>query len=277
MTKRQKGTILCVEDEADLLRDLADELEDAGYEVMKAGNGMVALDKIVQQKPDLIICDMMMPRLDGPGLLETLRKDHPDFNTVPFIFLTAKATREDRIAGKRMGVDDYLTKPVDFDLLLATVDQSLAQMRRIEEENRKTIRHIYGMVQEKRAAPGPLHIAFVTNKPEDMEPIVNALTETGCVAWTDSDEGLEKPNFALSRPADVVFLMHSKPALKYLRRLREGAEAHWSGMTVLLAPKDLTKMQLGALGRLGVDDYVEYPYRPMEMFRLLMRKMQAAA
>ncbi len=96
-----KHKILCVEDEALLLEDLQEELEDAGYEVRTACNGVEAVRQIKLDRPDLILCDMMMPELDGPTLFKAIRRELPSMDAVPFVFLTAKATREDIIAGKK--------------------------------------------------------------------------------------------------------------------------------------------------------------------------------
>ena len=127
------ATILCIEDEASLLRDLSDELRDAGYRVIEARDGRAGLGAVLQHKPDLVLCDITMPGMSGYDVLEALRTQHAgEMADVPFIFLTALAERHNIIEGKSLGADDYLTKPIDYDVLLATVSARLAQIERMK-------------------------------------------------------------------------------------------------------------------------------------------------
>jgi CheY-like chemotaxis protein len=123
--------ILCVEDEADLRVDIAEELRGAGYAVAEAGNGEEALVVLGRIVPDLVLCDISMPRMGGFALLQRLRDERPDLADMPFIFLTALADRRDMVAGKEAGADDYLVKPVDYDVMLATVAARLRQVDRM--------------------------------------------------------------------------------------------------------------------------------------------------
>ena len=132
--------VLCIEDQADLREDLAEELRSADYVVIEAQNGREGLEAIKEHHPDLILCDVDMPEMDGRELLRELRQNHHDFANVPFIFLTALGSRTDVIDGKNLGADDYLTKPIDFDLLLATVRARLKQIERVKESNLKQAR-----------------------------------------------------------------------------------------------------------------------------------------
>ncbi|SMQ72907.1 DNA-binding response regulator, OmpR family, contains REC and winged-helix (wHTH) domain [Devosia lucknowensis] len=123
--------ILCVEDEADLRSDICEELVAAGYDVDEAGNGQEALERLRAGSYDLVLCDITMPRMSGLDLLRAVREE-PGQGDLPFIFLTALAGRQDIIAGKQAGVDDYLTKPIDFDLMLITIAARLDQVARIK-------------------------------------------------------------------------------------------------------------------------------------------------
>lgn len=125
------ATLLCVDDEPDLLRDLSEELTDAGYRVLAASSGRAALLQLAQQRPDLILCDISMPGMDGYELLAALQAMGPQYASIPFVFLTALSDPRDVIAGKEVGADDYLVKPIDYDLLLATVHARLRQLRRL--------------------------------------------------------------------------------------------------------------------------------------------------
>ncbi len=126
-----RPVILCIEDEEDLRRDLAEELFEAGYDVVEACNGKEALDQLVAIRPDLILCDISMPGLNGYDVLRSVQEKQPLNADIPFVFLSALGDPREVVEGKRLGADDYLVKPVDYDLLLATIDARLRQIARI--------------------------------------------------------------------------------------------------------------------------------------------------
>lgn len=123
--------ILCVEDEPSLRDDIAFELHEAGYAVAAAADAREALTFLENRRPDLILCDILMPGMDGRGFITHLRKARSDLDDVPFVFLTALSSRQQVIDGRIAGADDYLTKPIDYDLLRATVDSRLNRMQRL--------------------------------------------------------------------------------------------------------------------------------------------------
>jgi putative two-component system response regulator len=122
-------TLLIVEDDPAMLVALRDILEGAGYAVQTAVNGSDALDQLSISRPALILSDIAMPVMDGFELLAAVRKQ-PIGATIPFIFLTARGTREDIFTGKSLGVDDYITKPVTSKELLSAVQ---ARLQRADE------------------------------------------------------------------------------------------------------------------------------------------------
>lgn len=123
--------ILCAEDETDLLRDIAEELGEAGYRALEAAHGNEALDRLKKTRPDLILCDISMPGLNGFELLQAVQNMGAEYADIPFVFLTAFSDPREVVEGKRLGGDDYLVKPIDYDLLLATVHARLRQIERI--------------------------------------------------------------------------------------------------------------------------------------------------
>lgn len=131
--------ILCVEDEIDLRMDIIEELETAGYLALGAGDGSQALALLESHRPDLILCDITMPGMNGYELMEHMRAERPDLADVPFVFLTALAGRMDLINGMRSGADDYLVKPIDYDVLLATLKARLSQVQRIQDAMARTL------------------------------------------------------------------------------------------------------------------------------------------
>lgn len=128
--------ILCIEDEALVREDIVEELQDLGFEVIEANDGREGLDMIVEHEPDLVISDITMPRMDGFELLNELRGKHKIFARMPFIFLSALGDKKHIVSGLKEGADNYLTKPVDYDMLEVTVQASLRQMWRINEFDR---------------------------------------------------------------------------------------------------------------------------------------------
>src|SRR6476659_8897502 len=119
-----KDKILIIEDNEDIRDSTAEILDLAGYQVLVASNGKFGVEIAQKEIPSLIICDIMMPELDGYGVLYLLEKN-PDTAVIPFIFLTAKAERADMRKGMEMGADDYLTKPFDDIELLNAVESRL--------------------------------------------------------------------------------------------------------------------------------------------------------
>src|SRR5580704_3211994 len=140
---RDPPLILVVDDVADNVDILQMRLEAQGYEVATAGDGIEALDKIRELLPDLVLLDVMMPRLDGIETVKRL-KAAPSLPFIPVVLVTAKADAKDVIEGLESGGDDYLTKPVDHAALSARVramlrikalhDTVQTQARRLEEQ-----------------------------------------------------------------------------------------------------------------------------------------------
>jgi DNA-binding NarL/FixJ family response regulator len=128
---RDRPIILCVEDEEDLRRDITDELAEAGYAVLEACNGAGALALLATSRPDLILCDISMPGLNGYEVLKAVQAMGAAHAGIPFVFLSALGDPREIVEGKRLGADDYLVKPIDYDLLLATVQARLRQISRI--------------------------------------------------------------------------------------------------------------------------------------------------
>jgi two-component system KDP operon response regulator KdpE len=121
--------ILVVDDEVRILNFLSTKLKASGYEVLTAPDGVRGLEQAQAQEPDLVVLDLLMPRMDGLEMLKQLRT----FSPVPVIILTAKGADTDRIKGLQLGADDYLPKPFNPDELVARIE---AIRRRLEPEER---------------------------------------------------------------------------------------------------------------------------------------------
>lgn len=116
--------ILVIEDEPEMRRNLATILRLENFHPLAAENGRVGVEMAQREKPDLILCDVMMPELDGYGVISALRTNNETV-TIPFIFLTAKGEKPDIRAGMNLGADDYLTKPVAKADLLGAIRSRL--------------------------------------------------------------------------------------------------------------------------------------------------------
>jgi len=131
-------TILIIEDNQDVRENTTEILELASYKVLQAENGKIGVELAQQKKPDLIICDIMMPVLDGYGVIHLLNKS-PVTAGIPFIFLTAKSERTDLRKGMEMGADDYITKPFSDIELLNAVESRLKKNEMLRAEFSKNV------------------------------------------------------------------------------------------------------------------------------------------
>lgn len=151
MLSNKSKTVLVVEDNRAMNMAICDILEMNDFNVYSAGDGVEGLERMRQQRPDVVISDIMMPRMDGYTLLEQARSDE-QLRTVPFIFLTARASTQDKRQAKQIGIEDYLIKPVDSqDLLLAisnvlrreeyAISQAEKQVARLRTEIVSALQH----------------------------------------------------------------------------------------------------------------------------------------
>lgn len=124
-------TILIIEDQPDMRENLVTILSMEGFVAIEAADGRSGLACAVDEKPDLILCDVMMPGMDGHEVLAALRRS-PSISGTPFIFLTARGEKQDLRQGMNLGADDYLTKPVAADDLLSAISA------RLERENQRS-------------------------------------------------------------------------------------------------------------------------------------------
>lgn len=154
-------TILLIEDNDEIRDNTAEILELAMYNVFTAANGKIGVEKAIDIKPDLIICDIMMPILDGFGVLHTIQKNDAIKNT-PFIFLTAKTERNDFRKGMEMGADDYITKPFDGTELLNAVDSRLKKVELLKKEFTTDMNGVQQLILE--SSGGDVMKALVENR-----------------------------------------------------------------------------------------------------------------
>lgn len=141
--------ILVIEDNPEVRENLTEILELSGYTVEEAENGKAGVEKALTSPPDLILCDVMMPELDGFGVLQILSKKSTT-SAVPFIFLTAKTEKEDLRRGMNLGADDYLTKPIYKDELLQVIQHRLEKSDRLRRQFDRTATGLSAFIDEAR-------------------------------------------------------------------------------------------------------------------------------
>src|SRR5436190_17638743 len=132
----KKTTIVAADDDPQLLRLMMRNLQFEGYEVIPASNGQQALEEIEEQVPDLVLLDVMMPKMDGFTVCQRVR----EFSTVPIIIVTARGQDQDKVRGLDLGADDYLTKPFSVDELLARVRAVLRRTQFTANEQAHVVR-----------------------------------------------------------------------------------------------------------------------------------------
>lgn len=141
--------ILLIEDNTEIRENTAEILSLSNYEVIQAENGKVGVEMAKSQNPDLIICDIMMPQLDGYGVLHMLSKN-PATAGIPFIFLTAKSEKEDFRKGMKLGADDYLIKPFDELDLLDAIELRLKKNEILKADFNKSAEGLHNFIEEAK-------------------------------------------------------------------------------------------------------------------------------
>jgi len=125
--RSETKTILCIEDDRETAALICEELVDAGYQVVVAYDGHEGLKAVLARLPDLVLSDISMPVMSGFDVLERLTELSPRFSDLPFVFLTALADRENELRGRRLGADEYITKPIDFEILGTVIARRLGK------------------------------------------------------------------------------------------------------------------------------------------------------
>ena len=139
--------ILLIEDNEALRENTAEILALANYDIITAENGKIGVEKAIANPPDLIVCDIMMPVLDGYGVFQIISKN-PDLQHIPFIFLSAKSERNDLRKGMEMGADDYITKPFSDSELINAIRARLEKVKIQQNQGGKAIEAWYQIISD---------------------------------------------------------------------------------------------------------------------------------
>lgn len=140
-------TVLLIEDNSDLLDNTSELLELASYNVVKAVNGREGIEAARKHLPDIILCDIMMPELDGYGVLRAVG-NIPELKGTPFVFVTAKAEKTDFRHGMGLGADDYLTKPFNGDDLLTLIETRIKKAENVKSSMKTDLRDLEKLLNE---------------------------------------------------------------------------------------------------------------------------------
>lgn len=214
----QRGLVLCAEDQGSLRTDICDELREAGYGVLEATDGDETLRQIHAAAPDLILCDINMPGRNGYEVLAEIRRLRPDLADTPFVFLTALSDPREVVEGKRLGADDYLVKPIDFDLLLATIDARLRQVRRMRAKAAREVGELREAMANLRAQATSQAFEGVTRALDLVAPGMLLLDARGQVLFANraaralacQENGLQLGDtLASTHPAQAQQLRHT--------------------------------------------------------------------
>jgi DNA-binding response OmpR family regulator len=158
--------LIVIDDHDDIRENIAEILSLAGYETFTAENGKRGVETAIRERPDLVICDIMMPELDGYGVLHLLRKNAATEN-IPFIFLTAKTERGDFRKGMEMGADDYITKPFDDIELLNAIEVRLKKYDVLQSKYASDEKGVSELIKDLSSS-GLLNMQLDSYETEDL-------------------------------------------------------------------------------------------------------------
>ena len=168
------ASVLVVEDNKDLNLAICEILRSYGYLIQSAMDGKDALDTLRTTPPDVILCDIMMPKMDGYTLLKHTRAD-PKFRTLPFIFLTARTGSDDQRRAKGIGIEDYLTKPVEEPDLVLAIQNALRRRQNVEEELAQHMDALRNQIVRTLQHEFRTPLTFVLGYAEFLQDLVNEL------------------------------------------------------------------------------------------------------
>lgn len=249
--------ILLIEDNPEIRENTAEILELANYNVLQAENGRVGVDLARKEQPDLIICDIMMPQLDGYGVLHLLSKE-PATASIPFIFLTAKTEKEDFRKGMNLGADDYLTKPFDDVELLDAIEMRLKKNDILKTNFRKTAEGMEEFIEEAKGY-------------EELEKLISSERRTSM---------LKKKQYLFmegNRPNSLFLL--NKGRIKTFKSNEEGREyiTHLYKEGEFIGYLDLLEETNYRESAMALEDSEVYVIPKDDFFSLLHRNRDVAA
>ncbi len=287
------GTVLVVEDNVAMNQAISEILRLEGYRVVSAHDGVEALAVLGEERPDVVISDIMMPTMDGYELLRRTRQD-PRLRTLPFIFLTARSSPEDHRMAKRIGIEDYLVKPVDAQDLLLAVSNALRRARDVQAEMKEQVddlrNRILATLQHEFRTPLTFilgyaeYLANSTEQPEEgmdvevLREAVQAILVGGHRLQDLIEKFLLLADLQYRRDlADVSTVLDPWGTVQEVVA-RMAPDAEEAGLTIELHPPETRLQVLGVPDLIGkaVQHLVENAlrYRRPESRRVAIRQIQ---
>ena len=246
--------ILLIEDNKEVRENTAEILELTGYKVSTASDGKKGIEEVNRNKPDLIICDIMMPVLDGYGVLHMLSKNDETAN-IPFIFLTAKTERVEVRKGMDMGADDYITKPFDKIELLNAIESRFKKAESIKKEYQKNIDGLTSFIGD--ISGNDAVKKFVEGKKTNVYKKKENIYREG-----DMPRGM----YFINKGKIKLFKMHDVGKELITSLLSEG---DFFGYTALLEEKDYTEtsqaLENSEITFIASDDFFKLIYNNREV------------
>lgn len=222
--------ILVIEDEELVRLNLVEMLEAEDYEVVGAPNGMIGVMWALDCIPNLVICDIMMPELDGYDVLETLRQD-PVTATIPFIFLTAKADKASIRQGMELGADDYLTKPFTRSELLQSIRTRLKKQAALMQQ-RTASASALGM---QRSNPQNEQTQSLQPSPTELQQKIQELQQSSHLQKELLNKSREEMSKFLTKVNAAIFMLKHASSQSQRDRYLELLQEAWAEEIALLS------------------------------------------
>jgi|GEM_PF-4920470 DNA-binding response OmpR family regulator len=264
--------ILLLEDDEFERQHLVICLADAGFDVREAVDGVDGLAKVMTFKPDLIISDINMPNLNGIDFLKAVKDENLVSAECPIIFLSANKNQSDIVAGLSLGADDYLTKPVDTDILIAKIHAATRQVGRIKSKNKRDQVKLYKALTRDSSEPYPqgqpsllddyasLKIALVGKDEAELVATKNVLEAEGHQVEAINSGNNYVRQLCPDFPDLTIFWLYSEDMQAHftLKFARQKNEMH-VGPYVIVWPGHLTQVDSGPIFETG-EELVQSPF-----------------
>jgi two-component system cell cycle response regulator len=264
MTEKDNAKILVVDDDINIINFFQSVLEEQGYIVETAGNGIEAVKKAKQFQPEVILLDVIMPEMDGYEATEALKGD-PDTSNMSVILVTGMNTLEDKVRGLECGADDFITKPFNFDELVARV-RSLVKLKRLQDQLRTLEQECAQDILLKQQRSLSLNMVLIVEDDERIAKIMSNVLGTGGYLTYFIKDGNEAVEFIKDNVPDLVLLDLMLPGLdglEVLKRIRENVMTTEVPVIVITAIDDFKTKIKGLY--IGADDYLVKPVKSLEL------------
>ncbi|MBU1577048.1 MAG: response regulator [Candidatus Edwardsbacteria bacterium] len=277
MQEKETARILVVDDDANIINFFQAVLEEQGYTVATAGNGIEAIKKVKEFHPEVILLDVIMPEMDGYEVTEELKGD-PATSSISIILVTGMDTLDDKVRGLEAGADDFITKPFNFDELVARV-RSLVKLKRLQDQLANLQKEFTQDILLKQKQKLSQNIILVVEDDERISKVMSNVLGTGGYITHIVKDGLEAMEFLKDNVPDIILLDLMLPGLdgmEVLKRIREKPLTKEVPVIVITAVDDFKTKIKGLY--IGADDYLVKPVKSLELLARVkanLRKYQA--